>query len=75
MSKVTTILNKMEVFGALHAKINFRLPRISLNHLHSSSRFGRHAEWGCNAGFLEFQKDFQTRRCFNEMENRLPVAT
>ena len=74
MSKVTTVLNKLGLFAAMRAKVDFHLPRVSLSVLHTLPHLGRHAEWSSNNGYLEFQRAHIARRNVNEIEGRLPVA-
>lgn len=74
MSKVTTVLNKLGLFAAMRTKIDFHLPRVTLNVLHTLPHLGRHAEWSSNKGYLEFRRAYVARRSINEIEGRLQVA-
>ncbi len=75
MSIVTSVLDKLRLFGAMPAWIAALVPKLTLDPSRISlSSFGRGREWSSVTRAEEFQRKELVRRAFNEMQGRLPVA-
>ncbi len=74
MSIVTSMLEKLELFGALRPWISALAPKLTLDPSRISLSFGRGGEWVSAESSAEFRRAELARRTINEMQSRLPVA-